>query len=263
MKYGFIGCGNMGSALVKALSENTKDIIICDADESKANAVAEKCGVKTGSITEVCQNCQRLFLAIKPQGLDNVVSSIYDITVTRKPVLISMLAGVKIETLENKFSSDLQIIRIMPNTPVGVGEGVVLYSPNQNADEALINDFLDDMDKAGTLVRLEEELIDAGCAVSGCGPAYMYMMADAVSNGAEKCGLTKEQAVKLASLTMIGAAKMILSSPKTPDELKIDVCSPGGSTIEGVKKLEEGGFYETVADAIIAAYNRNRELGNS
>lgn len=260
MKYGFIGCGNMGSALVRALSKMTDDIIICDRNSEKAEALSKECSVKSGTVEQVLNNSERLFLAIKPQGLDNFADENYDIIVKNKPLIISMLAGVTTDTVISKLGSD-RVIRIMPNTPVGVGKGVVLYSLSEKVGEDIASDFLNDMKYAGTLAELDEDLIDAGCAVSGCGPAYMYMMIDAVSKGAEKCGLDKAESIRLAALTMIGSAEMVLKGEKTPDELKTDVCSPGGSTIEGVKVLEKGDFYNNVSQAIISAYNRNRELG--
>lgn len=263
MKYGFIGCGNMGSALAGALSRITTDIAVCDRNPEKAKALAEKYKLQATDLQEVCESCERIFLAIKPQGLDKLADDIYDIIVKNRPVIITMLAGVKTATVGRLFSEELPVIRIMPNTPVGVGEGVVLYCGNAFADEALINDFLNDMQFAGSLIKLDEELIDAGCAVSGCGPAYMYMMADAVAAAGEKCGIERNTAVRLAALTMLGSARMMLESEKSPEQLKTDVCSPGGSTIEGVKVLKNASFKDTVSSAVEAAYRRNRELGGN
>ena len=179
----------------------------------------------------------------------------------KKPLLISMAAGLTVERIEELAGTRLPVIRIMPNTPVSVGKGVILYCCNDLVDEATLTDFLSDMRFAGYLDPLDEKLIDAACAVSGCGPAFVYMFIEAMADGAVACGLPREKALAYAAATLSGAGEMALITKQPPQTLKDAVCSPGGSTIAGVRALEERGFRGTVIDAIIAAYKRNIELG--
>ncbi len=261
MKYGFIGCGNMGSALAKALSLKTKDILLADHDAQKAEQLANALGVSVGTNEEIAKNCERIFLGVKPQMMEDLLSSISFILSEKKPILISMAAGLSTDTIERFAGAKLPIIRIMPNTPVSVGKGVVLYCGNSKADIETTKDFANDMQFAGILDMIDERLMDAGCSVSGCGPAFMYMFADALARGGEQCGLDYDKAVKYAAATMLGAAKMMLQGDKTPEQLREAVCSKGGSTIEGVKVLQNGELQALVSDCVKASYKRNLELG--
>ena len=259
MKYGFIGCGNMGGALIRAAAKKTKDIMIADFDTEKAKTLAKELGVAVGENREIAQKCDRIFLGVKPQVMADMLDGIKNILNEKKPVLISMAAGLTTNRIKD-FAGDMPIIRIMPNTPVSVGEGVILYCSNGVSDE-VVNDFVIDMQYSGKLYSIDENLMDAGCSVSGCGPAFMYTFASAVAKGGEECGLSKSQAIEFAAATMAGAAKMLLTSNKTPDELTSAVCSKGGSTIEGVTVLKNSDFENIVVDCIKAAYKRNKELG--
>lgn len=242
MKYGFIGCGNMGSALIRALSQSTKDILISDISFEKAKALADELKLKCGENTDVINNCDRIFLGVKPQMMADLLNDLKGALLIKKPLLISMAAGLTTTAIDKMAGGDCAVIRIMPNTPVSVGKGTVLYCANDLVDDAVLSDFVNDMRYAGVLDKLDEALIDAGCSVSGCGPAYMYMFIDALAKAGEEIGLEREQAIKYAAHTMEGAAKMVLSTNEDPDVLKQKVCSPGGSTIEGVKVLEKKRF---------------------
>ena len=170
-----------------------------------------------------------------------------------------MAAGLTSNKIK-QLAGDMPVIRIMPNTPVSVGEGVILYCSNGVSCD-VVNDFVNDMQYSGKLYPIDEGLMDAGCSVSGCGPAFMYTFAAAVAKGGAECGLDRQQAIEFAAATMMGAAKMLLTSDKTPDELTQAVCSKGGSTIEGVTVLKNREFENIVVDCINAAYKRNKELG--
>ena len=259
MKYGFIGCGNMGGALIRAAAKTTKDIMIADFDEQKAISLANELGLAVGDNKTIASNCDRIFLGVKPQVMAEMLGGIKDILADKKPTLISMAAGLTTDKIK-KFAGDMPIIRIMPNTPVSVGEGVILYCANGVSDET-VNDFVRDMQYSGKLYAIDEALMDAGCSVSGCGPAFMYTFASAVAKGGVECGLSEAQAIEFAAATMLGAARMLLTSDKTPDELTSAVCSKGGSTIEGVTVLKNSEFESIVIDCIKAAYKRNKELG--
>ena len=259
MKYGFIGCGNMGGALIRAAAKKTNDIMIADFDNEKAKTLANELGLTVGDNQTIAAECDRIFLGVKPQVMSDMLDGIKDILNNKKPTLISMAAGLTTQKIK-EFAGDMPIIRIMPNTPVSVGEGVILYCSNGVA-EGVIQDFVNDMQYSGRLYAIDESLMDAGCSVSGCGPAFMYTFASAVAKGGAECGLSEQQAIEFAAATMLGAAKMLLTSDKTPDELTDAVCSKGGSTIEGVTVLKGSAFEKIVCDCIKAAYKRNKELG--
>lgn len=260
MKYGFIGCGNMGSAIAKALSKSTNSIILTDRS-GKAASLAAELGCTYSDNQTAAETCERIFLAVKPQMMAEVLKPLQPILQERKPLIISMAAGLTVSRIEEFVGTSLPVIRIMPNTPVAVGSGMTLYCCNNLVKKDILDDFLQDVAPCGQWDNLEEELIDAAGVVSGCGPAYMYMFMDALAEGAVACGIPKEKALSYASTTMIGAAKMVQQSGQSPDALKNAVCSPGGSTIAGVRALEDGGFYETIKSCVQAAYKRNKELG--
>ena len=259
MKYGFIGCGNMGGALALALTKTTKDVIIAD-QASFVKDLAVDMGCEYGTNEQVAQ-CRRIFLAVKPHIVEGVLAELRPILELHKPLLISMAAGVSISQIEAWAGTDLPVIRIMPNTPASVGKGMILYCTNAQVNEADVSDFLQDMAMAGTFDRLDESLIDAASAISGCGPAFMYMFIEALADGGVACGLPRAKAYTYAAATMTGAAEMVLSSGAHPGALKDAVCSPGGSTIAGVKALEQHGFRSAAMDCVDAAYKRTLELG--
>lgn len=260
MKYGFIGCGNMGGAIATALSKATKDIIL--ADPFKAEALSAELGCACGSNEEAASS-ERLFLAVKPQVMGAVLESLQGVLAEKKPMLITMAAGLEIATIEKMAGTKLPVIRIMPNTPVAVGKGTIQYCRNELVDDAAVADFLSDMRFAGSLDSIDEKLIDAACSLSGCGPAFAYLFIEALADGAVACGVPRDKALQYAAATVAGAAEMVLTTGKHPGALKDAVCSPGGSTIEGVKALEEHGFRGAVMDCVAAAFRRNKELGKS
>lgn len=260
MKYGFIGCGNMGSSLAKALCNSTKDIAIADFSD-KAKVFAEEMGITYTDNETIAKNCQRIFLGVKPHIVAPCVIALKGILAEKKPLLISMAAGVEIAQIEALLDVKLPIIRIMPNTPTAVGKGVILYCCNELVDDAILADWLSDMAPCGIVDALSENLIDAASALSGSGPAYMYLMIEALADGAVACGLPRDKAMNYAAATMEGSAKMFLTSGTHPGALKDAVCSPGGSTIAGVRVLEDKAFRSAAMECVVAAYQKNKELG--
>ena len=256
MKYGFIGCGNMGSAIAKALAKNCPDFSVSDR-----SGKAKQLGFPYLSAPEIAQKADRIFLAVKPQMMAGVLDELKPLLQEQKPLLISMAAGLTMAQIEEMAGGNLPIIRIMPTTPVAVGKGLTLYCANRLVSPELLADFLADMDASGILDPVEERLFDAAGTVSGCGPAYLYMFIEAMADGAVACGVPRAQAMKYAAATMAGAAEMVLQTGIHPGQLKDNVCSPGGSTIAGVKALEDGAFRATVMNCIQAATKRNSELG--
>jgi len=260
MKYGFIGCGNMGGAIARALSRQTTDIMIADPSPN-AKALAETLGaVYTDNETLVSQ-CDRVFLAVKPHLMKGMLTPLAPILAEKKPMLITMAAGLEIAQIRSFAGCDLPIIRIMPNTPVSIGLGVIQYCRNPLVSDGDLADWLADMRDCGMLDELEERLIDAASALSGSGPAYMYMFIEALADGAVACGIPRAKAMEYAAATMVGAGKMVLTSGQHPGALKDAVCSPGGSTIAGVRALEQHGFRGAAMDCVMAGYQKNKELG--
>ena len=260
MKYGFIGCGNMGGAIAKALSRSTKDILVSDRS-GKAKGLAEELGIAYGTVAEVAANCDRIFLGVKPHMMQGVLAPLQGILAEKKPLLITMAAGLPMEQIDSFAGGGFAVIRIMPNTPTAIGKGVIQYCCNASVDAAVVSDWLGDMEKCGLLDELEERLIDAGSAISGSGPAYMYVFLEALADGAVACGIPRAKAYEYAAMTMVGAAEMYLQTKTHPGALKDAVCSPGGSTIAGLRALEEHAFRAAATDCVIATYNRNKELG--
>ena len=260
MKYGFIGCGNMGGSIVRALSRNTKDIAVTDRS-GKAKTLASELGITYSDNAAIAAQCDRIFLAVKPHMMKDMLLPLRETLARRKPLLITMAAGLEMEKIEEFAGVRLPVIRIMPNTPASVGKGVIPYCANDLVDAEVLRDWLKDMDQCGLLDPLEERLMDAASALSGSGPAYLYLMLEAMADGAVACGLPRAKAMDYAAMTMAGAAEIYLSTHQHPGALKDAVCSPGGSTIAGIRVLEERGFRGAAMDCVCAAFEKNKELG--
>ena len=261
MKIGFIGSGNMGSALASAAARASgTEVMIYDKDAEKAKAVAEALGASYASLEKISAECDFVFLGVKPNIICSVADGLKD-KLSEKAVVVSMAAGVKIAKIASHLKLGTPIIRIMPNTPVSVGAGMILWCANEGVTEKTSASFVATMSSAGCFDKIDEEKIDAASAVSGCGPAFMYMFLEAMVAAGEKLGLDGAQARTYAQQTMIGAATLAASSPETLEALRVKVCSPGGSTIEGVKKFQTLGLSDTVEQALGASYRRTLELG--
>ena len=260
MKYGFIGCGNMGGSIVRALSRNTKDIAVTDRS-GKAKTLASELGITYSDNAAIAAQCDRIFLAVKPHMMKDMLLPLRETLARRKPLLITMAAGLEMEKIEEFAGVRLPVIRIMPNTPTSVGKGVIPYCANDLVDGEVLRDWLKDMDQCGLLDPLEERLMVAASALSGSGPAYLYLMLEAMADGAVACGLPRAKAMDYAAMTMAGAAEIYLSTHQHPGALKDAVCSPGGSTIAGIRVLEERGFRGAAMDCVCAAFEKNKELG--
>ena len=247
---GFIGAGNMGGALLRAARKQTDKLAVCDPDAAKAEAT----GAAVLSAQVLAHESAFVFLGVKPYLIDEVCASIRDF-LPAGAVVVSMAAGVTLARLRAALGTD-RVIRIMPNTPAAVGAGLILYAPDAGVNASAEAAFRRLLAGAGALEKLDEKLIDAGMAVSGCGPAYVYMFCEAMADGAVRCGLPRDAAQRFAAQTLLGAAQMLLQSGAHPGALKDAVCSPGGTTIEGVLALEDAGFRAAVSDAVIRAYEK-------
>ena len=261
---GFIGTGNMGGALARAAAKSAakENLLLADAYAPVAEKLAEELGCKAVPVLEAAEKADVLFLGVKPQVIGAMLSEIAPVLANKKDfVLVSMAAGVCICDIQKMAGGKYPVIRIMPNLPVQVGEGMILYDYTQNVTEMQLQAFLNAMQYAGKLDRLPEKLIDAGSALSGCGPAFVCLFVEALADGAVACGLTRTQALAYAEQTLLGTAKNLQEKNMHPGVLKDAVCSPGGSTIAGVAAMEQGAFRAAVIEAVAAAYQRTQELG--
>ena len=232
---GFLGCGNMGGAIARAVCKATEpeNVFLANRTAAKAEALAAELGCQTATNAEVAGDCDLIFLAVKPQMMEAMLEPLRFILAERSNrfVLCTMAAGLPVARIQEMAGEDYPVIRIMPNTPASVGEGMIQYcSVNVTAEEE--EAFCQLMAPAGRLDAVAEGMIDAASCVSGCGPAWV-----------------------------LGSAKPVLESGKHPGALKDAVCSPGGSTIQGVRVLEEHGLRGAVMDAVLAAYDKTKEMG--
>ena len=262
-KIGCIGCGNMGGALASAIAKTEHSLFLTDMDTAKAAALAERLSAAALPVEALVEQCDMILLGVKPQGLAALAETIAPAVKKRGTALtlVSMCAGVSLERLHALFGADAKIIRIMPNTPAAVGEGMILYVPGKTCEPSDTELFLEALAPAGKLSLIAEDKIDAASAVSGCGPAFAYMFAQGMAEGGVLCGLSYADALAFAAKTMVGAGQMILEGLGHPEALKDAVCSPGGSTIEGVRVLENAALRGALLEAVEAAYVKTKELG--
>ena len=264
-EFGFIGVGNMGGALAGAVCKKVgaENVLVSDYAVEKAEAFAEAFGCTAADNKKIASEARFIFLGVKPQVRPSVAEALRaDLSKRETPfVLVTMAAGVSIASLEDMLGMSAPVIRIMPNTPVAVGEGMILYTANGAVSAEALSDFVSALSLAGKTDLIEEKLIDAASVISGCGPAFMYMFLEAMVQAGEKLGLDEKQARVYAQQTMVGAATLAASSSETLETLRVRVCSPGGSTIEGVRKFQSLGLSETVSEALRASYRRTLELG--
>ena len=262
---GFIGTGNMGSAIAKAVSASglAREILLANRTPAKAEELAAQLhNARVASNEEVAAGCDLIFLAVKPQMMAGMLEKISPVLAQRKDsfVLATMAAGLTCEDIQRLSGVQVPVMRIMPNTPAAIGAGVVQYC-SKDAHQQQVEDFVSLIAPAGLVDPIGENLIDAASGVSGCGPAFAYMFVEALADGGVACGLPRDKAMAYAAQMLEGAGRMVLESGKHPGALKDAVCSPGGSTIQGVRALEEGGFRAAVMNAVIKAYEKNLTLG--
>ncbi len=266
-KFGFIGVGNMGGALATAVCKavGRENVMISDKLSGKAQVLADELGCFTCHSNEVAATASYIFLGVKPQAMELAVNEILPVLKARNDrfVLVTMAAGVRIANLRKMLGENYPIIRIMPNTPVAVGKGMILYSPADNVFMDEVSELCDALNFAGRLDKIDEAYIDAATAVSGCGPAFVYMFAEAMADAGVEIGLPRKKALEYAVQTLSGAAEMMIGTAKHPAQLKDDVCSPGGSTIAGVHALEEQGFRAGVMAGVKSAFDKTKDMSKA
>ena len=261
---GFIGCGNMGSAIMGGLIARSytdaDHIIAADKSTSQLEKAKEDLGIRTTTDNrEAAADADILFLSVKPQFYEAVIHEIRDV-VTEEKLVITIAPGWSLERLEAAFGKKLQLIRTMPNTPALVGEGNIVVSPASHVTEENLEEAMKVLRCCGKATQIPESLMDAAVAVSGSSPAYVFMMIEAMADAAVADGMPRSQAYQFAAQAVYGSAKMVLETGKHPAELKDMVCSPAGTTIEAVRVLEEKGFRSSIIEAMQACTRKTRGL---
>ncbi len=266
-KIGFIGGGKMGEALAKGLIRaklSTADsIIVSDVDNKRCQALEDETGIKTTQDNrEVTANSDVIILAVKPNIMGTILEELKS-DITSEHLVVSIAAGIPLNFMESSLNEGCRAIRVMPNTPCLVGETAAGYALGKNAtrdDGELVGRILN---AVGKPYLLEEKYLDAVTGLSGSGPAFIYMVIEALADGGVKMGLPRGVSTELAAQTTFGAAKMVLESDTHIGELKDSVTSPGGTTIEGLHALEKGGLSNTLINAVEAATKKSKRLGKA
>lgn len=263
-KLGFIGAGNMAEAMIRGLlargAATPDELYASDRREEHLTKMRESYGIHTGTNVEVARAAEVVVLAVKPQAMDKVLREIGPV-VTKEQVVISIAAGVPIEAIERRLHPPARIIRAMPNTPALVGAGATALAAGDHALPQDVEVAKRIFDAVGKTVVLDEELLDAVTGLSGSGPAYVFLIVEALSDAGVKVGLSRDHAMTLAAQTVLGSAKLLIETGEHPGVLKDRVTSPGGTSIAGLHTLEAGGVRTTLINAVEAATRRSKELG--
>jgi pyrroline-5-carboxylate reductase len=268
-KLGFLGGGNMAEAMIKGMLSagfvESKNIFVSDVMQSRQEFLHSEYKIKvTGDNRDIAAKCDILILAVKPQVVKKVLEEIHDLVDASK-LIVSVVAGVAIITIEEVLRSgqdkNISIVRTMPNTPALVQEGVTAIASGTHVSKTDIKVSHRLFEAVGKTVDVDESNMDAVTGLSGSGPAYIFMIIEALSDAGVKMGLSRDVANTLTVQTVLGAAKLARESGKHPGELKDMVTSPGGTTISGLHALEAGGLRNTLIDAVEQATLRSRELG--
>ncbi len=264
---GFIGTGNMGSALARAAARSglANRLLLANRTPAKAEALARELpGAEVTSNEEAARTCGLIFLGVKPQMMARMLAKLAPILTQRTDrfVVCSMAAGLTMDDLTPMLGGEYPLIRILPNTPASIGQGIAQFCVRGVTAEEKAG-FLALMAPSGLLDEMDEGLMTAANCVSGCGVAYAALFLEALADGGVACGLPRDKALACAAQTLAGTGALYLSGRTHPGALKDAVCSPGGTTIQGVRTLEERGFRAAAMDAVIAAYEKTQTLGKS
>lgn len=264
---GFIGSGNMASAMIKGIISSgltdAQNIIMSDADKSKAEALAGKFGTRAAeSNRELVRQCNVIVLSVKPNHIDEVLSDIYE-DLNEKQLIISIAAGVEADHIKKAIKGRCSVIRTMPNTPALVGEGMTAICRDNSVSAEYMDIAGELFSSFGMVELINESQIHAATAISGSSPAYAYLFIEALADGGVLLGLNRDQSCRMAAQALLGAAKMVLESGLHPGSLKDMVCSPGGTTIEAVASLERDGFRGAVIEAARICAEKSGLMGRN
>ncbi|MBK5246211.1 MAG: pyrroline-5-carboxylate reductase [Peptostreptococcaceae bacterium] len=262
MKIGFIGVGNMGGSILKGYlgneQINPKDIYVCDSDEEKVRQMEETLGINgCSTIEDLTAKSDIIIAGVKPNSFELILPKIAS-EYTEKKIIVSMAAGIDISYIEKFFDDGVKVVRIMPNTAAMVNEAMVAVCRNNNVGDIEFEEVFKLFKAIGLAEEISEELIHCVIGVSGSSPAYTYMYIDALAEAAVENGMAKEQAIIFAAQAVMGAAKMVLETGINPVQLRINVCSPGGTTIEAVNTLKANGFEKNIKEGFQAAVDKSK-----
>jgi len=263
-RIGFIGCGKMAQAMIEGiLSSNLlqpEKIMISAKSEATVEKVKNKYKVLTAnSNKEVASWADFLFLAVKPDQHTEIINEIKE-TISDHTIIITIAAGISLQALEKVFGRKIKAVRSMPNTPSLVGEGMSAISGNPSVTDEEMSEVLTIFRSFGKVELLSEALMDSVPAISGSSPAYVYLFIEALADGGVKAGLPRDQAYRLGAQAVLGAAKMVLETGIHPGELKDQVCTPGGATIEAISSLEQHGFRGAILQAMDTCHKKTKSL---
>ena len=261
MKISCIGTGAMGGAIMRAICKkyDVKNIKVTDKNVELGKAFANETGATVVSTNKEVLDAEYIFLAVKPQFLSDVFAEIAG-SIPTNAVVISMAAGVKLEKLEN-WAPKARFVRMMPNVCAQIGQAMIAITYNENIKAEEAATVKEILSSAGKVEQVPEKLMDCVTAVSGSGPAFVFMFIEALADAAVRCGMPRSQAYTYAAQTVYGSAGMVLENGQHPAVLKDMVCSPAGTTIEGVAALEKNNFRNAVIEAVTAACDRSIALG--
>lgn len=262
---GFLGAGNMAEAMIRGLVRGNHipadRIAASDPRQERLDELRAEYGIAvTTHNREVVQRSGLIVLSVKPQILDKVLVEVGD-HIKPGTLVVSVAAGVDTETIEEAVPEGVRVVRAMPNTPAMVGAGATAIAPGKHASDADLATAKAMFDAVGITVQLDESQLDAVTGLSGSGPAYIFLILEALADAGVKVGLSRRNAQRLAAQTVMGAAKLLLETDEHPGKLKDMVTSPGGTAIAGLHTLEEGGLRTTLINAVETATKRARELG--
>ncbi len=259
---GFVGCGNMASAMIQGFIQagvSRDEIITSDHSLEKLTQIQNKFGIHVGSNTDVAKSAKFVVLAVKPKDIESVLAEI-NTEFSKETIVVSFAAGVTVASIEAKLPETTKVIRMMPNTAVALNCGVIAVVPGKNINAIELDEIEKLFTKVGLFIQIDEKKMHGEIGLSGSAIAMFYLMADAMGDAGVKLGFTKTDAIRLAGATMAGASAMILQSGKHPIQLKDEVCSPGGTTIEMIRNLEANGFRNAVIEAVLAAAQKSKDL---
>lgn len=261
---GFLGGGNMGRAIMEGLLKagvyTAEEIFVYDVTQATLDKLQAELGIQpVHSSREIADKAQTILVSVKPYVVGSLLEEMKT-AIRPEQIIISIAAGISLEQLAGFLSPENKLVRVMPNTPAMVGEGMSAISANDQLTEAEKDQVLAIFNSFGKACFVTENLMDAVVGISGSGPAYVYLFIEALADGGVLEGMPRQDAYEFAAQTVLGAAKMVLETGRHPGDLKDMVCSPGGTTIEGVKILEERGFRGAVMDTVHGVAEKNREM---
>lgn len=255
----------MGSAIIRGILRNgvlpAREIGISRRHPGLSAEFTEQGVFSTGSNVELVRACECIVLAVKPVYVREVIAEVYE--ALRGKLVISIVAGYTFEMLAQLLPEDARFVRVMPNTPLAVGEGMSVISSRHTCSQTEFAFAQSLFEAAGKVAVVEDRIYTAANTLSGCGPAFVFVFIEALADGAVRCGVPRALAYELAAQTLAGAAKMVLETGEHPGALKDAVCSPGGTTIEGVLALEKGGVRSAVMEAVGASVEKTLRVAQS